>query len=70
MTQTVRHIKQDVAFLKCKTFKNERGVPVICKDGLIEVTARGDRDTTSIYAYNDNGDIVGKVNVMSYDKVM
>ena len=51
------------------TFKNERGVPLICKDGILEVTARGDRDTTSIYAYDADNNIVGKVNVMSYDKV-
>ena len=51
------------------TFKNERGVPVLCKDGILEVTARGDRDTTSIYAYNAENHIVGKVNVLSYDKV-
>ena len=51
------------------TFKNERGVPVLCKDGILEVTARGDRDTTSIYAYDADNHIVGKVNVLSYDKV-
>ena len=51
------------------TFKNERGVPVLCKDGILEVTARGDRDTTSIYAYDAENHIVGKVNVLSYDKV-
>ncbi|MBP5419751.1 MAG: hypothetical protein J6Y72_08090, partial [Bacteroidales bacterium] len=51
------------------TFKNERGVPVLCKDGILEVTARGDRDTTSIYAYDSDNNIVGKVNVLSYDKV-
>lgn len=50
------------------TFKNERGVPVLCKDGILEVTARGDRDTTSIYAYNAENHIVGKVNILSYDK--
>ena len=50
------------------TFKNERGVPVLCKDGILEVTARGDRDTTSIYAYDAENHIVGKVNVLSYDK--
>ncbi|MCR5695458.1 MAG: hypothetical protein K6G73_00650 [Marinilabiliaceae bacterium] len=51
------------------TFKNERGVPLICKGGILEVTARGDRDTTSIYAYDAENHIVGKVNVLSYDKV-
>jgi len=51
------------------TFKNERGVPLICKGGILEVTARGDRDTTSIYAYDADNHIVGKVNVLSYDKV-
>gem|GEM_PF-1127818 len=50
------------------TFKNERGVPLICKGGILEVTARGDRDTTSIYAYDAENHIVGKVNVLSYDK--
>ena len=54
---------------KTYTFKNERGVPVLCKDGILEVTARGDRDTTSIYAYDAENHIVGKVNVLSYDKV-
>ena len=39
------------------------------KDGILEVTARGDRDTTSIYAYDAENHIVGKVNVLSYDKV-
>ena len=51
------------------TFKTERGVPVLCKDGILEVTASGDRDTTSIYAYDADNHIVGKVNVLSYDKV-
>ena len=51
------------------TFKNERGVPVLCKDGKLAVTARGDRDTTSVYAYDSDNNIVGKVNVLSYDKV-
>ena len=51
------------------TFKNERGVPIICKGGILEVTARGERDTTSIYAYDADNHIVGKVNVLSYDKV-
>ena len=39
------------------------------KDCILEVTARGDRDTTSIYAYDAENHIVGKVNVLSYDKV-
>ena len=51
------------------TFKTERGVPVLCKDGILTVTARGERDTTSIYAYDAENHIVGKVNVLSYDKV-
>ena len=50
------------------TFKTERGVPVICKDGMLSVTARGDRDTTSVYAYDRDNNILGKVNVLSYDK--
>ena len=53
---------------KAFTFKNERGVPVLCNDGLLKATARGDRDTTAIYAYNSDNQIVGKVNILSYDK--
>ncbi len=54
---------------KTYTFKTERGVPVLCKEGKLAVTARGDRDTTSIYAYDSDNNIVGKLNVLSYDKV-
>ncbi len=43
-------------------------MPVICNDGLLKTTARGDRDTTAIYAYNADNQIVGKVNILSYDK--
>ena len=53
---------------KAFTFITERGVPVLCKDGIIKTTARGDRDTTAIYAYNADNQIVGKVNILSYDK--
>ncbi len=50
------------------TFRTGRGVPVLCRDGLLSVTARGDRDTTSVYAFDSDNNILGKVNVLSYDK--
>ena len=51
------------------TFKNERGVPVICNDGTLTIKTLTDRDTTSIYAYDNNNKIVGKVNILSYDRI-
>ncbi|MCQ2376364.1 MAG: hypothetical protein MJ069_10775, partial [Salinivirgaceae bacterium] len=50
------------------TFKTERGVPVICNNGELSITGFGDHDTLAIYAYKDTT-LVGKVNVMCYDKV-
>lgn len=44
------------------------GNPVVCKDDDLTDSARGARDATSIYAYDYDGQIVGKVNAMSYDK--
>ncbi len=51
------------------TFRTGRGVPVPCRGGALSVTARGDRDTVSVYAYDAAGAVVGKVSVLSFDRV-
>ena len=55
------------------TFKNERGVPVLCKDGILEVTARGEPQPgeTPVYAHMAETDsttkVVGKLNLLTFE---